>query len=116
MSQLLGFIIMFFLHTNFDHSELVISHASSVNDEVIIKSILSDDQKTLHLQVTIPESSNVGIKLYNSQDRIIHLWNDQRLNNGTHQLKLNIPELSTDRYSLHVHVGSEVYRQLLIIH
>ncbi len=115
MSQLSGCIFFLLLNVTMVHQEASDLKMTEAIDEVTIKSILSEDQKSLHLQISLPISSNVGFELYDEEDSIVHLWHGQQLSLGDHQLKLNLPHLSGKRYMLHIQVGNEIFKQLLYI-
>ncbi len=94
-----------------------VSHTLEVitSSEVVIKSRLSKDNNQVYIDITMPATQDVGFEIYDSEGKVKHLWNEQELHEGRHQLKLTLPELTMGKYLLHVKVGEKVYKQLVVL-
>lgn len=83
--------------------------------DVVIKSRLSKDNNQVYIDITMPTTQEVGFQIYDDEGKIKHLWNEQELHEGRHQLKLTLPELTMGKYLLHVKVGEKIYKQLVVL-
>ncbi len=83
--------------------------------EIQIKSVISEDNNQVFIDIKLPEGSEVGFEIYNESGKILHLWNDQELNPGSHQLALTLPSLEKGKYLLHIKVGTSVYKHLVLL-
>ncbi len=85
------------------------------SSEVLIKSLLSDDNEKVYVDITLPYNSEVGFEIYDADQEIQHLWHDQSLDEGRHQLSLTLPQLEKGKYILHIKVGEETFKHLVIL-
>jgi len=85
------------------------------SDDIEVKSKLSKSQNKVYIQISLPSGADVGFEIYDQYNRIQHLWHDQPLETGSHQLALPLPDLSKGKYLLHIKVGGELYKHLVLI-
>lgn len=85
------------------------------SSEVLVKSLLSDNSEKVYVDITLPKLADVGFEIYDAQQKIQHLWHDQSLDQGRHQLSLTLPQLEKGKYLLHIKVGDETFKHLVIL-
>ncbi len=86
-----------------------------VTSEVLVKSLLSDNNEKVYVDITLPMHADVGFEIYDADEKIHHLWHDQSLDQGRHQLSLTLPQLEKGKYLLHIKVGDETFKHLVIL-
>ena len=105
---------MFFINIsetqNFD-SELI----AITNSEVVVKSKLSEQRDKVLIDIALPEGGNVGFEIYTDTGSIKHLWNDQQLSAGRHELSLKLPLLQGGRYLLHIKVNEQLFKHIVYL-
>ena len=85
----------------------------TLSGDIEVKSIYKSERGEVVVQISLPDSYNVGFELYDDELVIQHLWHDQSLSEGPHLISLNIPELSAGKYFLHIRVGDEIFKHLV---
>lgn len=86
-----------------------------VTSDVLVKSLLSDNREKVYVDITLPKHADVGFEIYDADQKIQHLWHDQSLDQGRHQLSLTLPQLEKGKYLLHIKVGDETFKHLVIL-
>ena len=114
--------ILAVLCTTVGRAEVMVLKSSDVDhaytnlaSEVLIKSLLSDNSEKVYVDITLPNDADVGFEIYNADQEIQHLWHDQSLEEGRHQLSLTLPQLEKGKYLLYIKVGDETFKHLVIL-
>jgi len=93
----------------------VSEHVNVFDTEVEVKSKLNNSNDKVYIDISLPETSEVGFEIYDASMKIQHLWHDQSLGTGRHQLSLTLPQLEKGKYLLHIKVGDETFKHLVIL-
>lgn len=94
----------------------LVDHSYDIdNSEVLVKSLLSDNGEKVYIDITLPNNADVGFEIYDDDQDIQHLWHDQSLEEGRHQLSLTLPQLEKGKYILHIKVGEDTFKHLVIL-
>ena len=107
------FLIVF--GANLEHVQIESFDISEARAEIEVKSVLSTDSEKVFVALSLPESFPVGFEIYDNVGKARHLWNHQQLEAGRHDLSLQLPALSPGKYVLHILVGTDRYKHLVIL-
>jgi len=84
-------------------------------NEVTIKTLLSSDETTVYVNLSLPSDANVSFTLSSDSGESKHQWKKQILSRGAHQIALPLPILAQGKYLLLIKVGDNQYQQLVYL-
>jgi len=84
-------------------------------NEVVIKSLLSQDESTVYVDLSLPVDADVSFSLSEDTGKLKHHWENQKLTRGTHQIALPLPMIAQGKYLLLIMVGDKQYEQLVFL-
>jgi len=83
--------------------------------EVEIKSMVSQDETRVYVDIVLPSDSNVSFSLADESGALKHHWRNQVLSSGRHQLALPVPIIAQGKYLLLIMVEDEPYEQMVFL-
>lgn len=111
--------LLFLAHSVFNISTNTYLHSEYtlvIDDPGIeVRSVLSDEMDKVYVALSLPGSAAVGFEIYNEAGKILHLWHQQELGKGKHELALGLPSLPSGRYALHILINATLYKHLVHI-
>ena len=77
----------------------------------MVKSLLSEDETTVYVDLSMPSSADVSFTLVSETGDKMHKWSNQTLTQGRHQIAL--PLIAQGKYQLLINVNNQQYEQLV---
>lgn len=112
LMNLLLFILTFLAPFNPDISARIDFDAS---DELVMKSKLNKEGDKLLVRLELPKEDVIWFELYNRDGDIKHLWEEQLLTSGTHDIALPLPSVGAGSYAIKLMGEHHEVTQLLFI-
>lgn len=75
----------------------------------------SPEEGTVYLNFQLDDNAYVSFFLYSRSEHLIHIWKEKLLTSGSHDVKLNLPELEEGTYLLRSKIDQDVYQHAVFI-